>query len=410
MINLLSNQLLKNYIRFFLFVFILFIPMKTSIYQISFGLLILFSSLYFLKNGQLTYLWQLLLQNKKVAISINLVIASMIISNLISSYSTLDSWKIIIHYIFRYFLFFLLLQALYEKSIISKHFIFIAIFSSLFLQGFDAIYQALTGFDFIRNLPGSINNGLQAATFNRNTFGLFMAIGISLSTAFLIKKELLPYFYYKVFFIFATALFLFGLMFSYSRAAWIFYCIFIFTFTIQEYKNFTNKNFIFYAIICFCILSFFFYFDSLFIRLLELVNLESSNRYTIWLDSINLIKIQPFFGYGLMTYPKITSQEILSVHNSLLEITLFLGIVGLTAFSFLLFLILQKIIQTKNSIYFAFFISFLIISQFDHSIIKNIPLLSTLSIFAFFIFSNQSLQKLSLNNKLNICHSTNKDK
>jgi O-antigen ligase len=384
-----TKQMLEKAIRFFLFIFILFIPMKTSIYPISFGILVLLFGIYIFKNKQFSTFITIIKANKKVIVAFVLVISCMTLSNILSPYSTYDSWRIIFHYIFRYFLFFLILLFFYKKAVISKHFIILAVFSSLLLQAVDGIFQAIYQYDFIRHKVGSLYAyGLSGATFNRNTFGLFMAIGASLAIVFLIKKEYNNFSNYKKGLLyFSTILFIFGLLFSYSRSAWIFFNVFSILFFSLEYKSLSYKDFIISLMCIFFIVFSFYYFDTLYTRLLQLIHLNSSNRVTVWLDSLHLIKERPFFGYGLMTYAKIASQKIFSVHNSFLEITLFLGLFGLITFTFLLYVIFQKILQIKNSIYISFFLSFLTITQFDHSIIKSIPMLSTLSLFAFFIYS-----------------------
>ena len=218
-----------------------------------------------------------------------------------------------------------------------------------------------------------------------------MSIGASICTGLLFySKE------YKLEKIHITTLitllsvFLFNLLFSYSRASWLFYSVFSFILFAVEYKRISKKHFVFFLIIILLTALIFFHFDDLFLRLYQLIKLNDGGRYPIWHDVLHLIKENFIFGYGLMTYQYIASQPILSVHNSVLEILLFLGIVGFIAFTALLYFILDAIIKAKNYFYLAFFCAFLVISQFDNSIIKGITSLSTLSIFAFFIFAKKT--------------------
>lgn len=390
----LSKLIIPQLIRILLFIFILFIPMKTSIYPISFSLIVFFVAFYLAINQKLFLIKNILQEHKKLVVAFLFIILSMVLANLFSNYSTLYSWRIVANYIFRYFLLFIILLLLYKETLISKRFILICILCSLCLQSIDGIYQAFTTFDFIKLNPGSlfgkesIELGLTAATFNRNTFGFFMAQGAVLSTAFLIKKEF--YFNKKEYFYFLlmVCFFLFTLIFSYSRSAWIFYITFLILFIVFEKPNLSKNNLFTLLIIILIVIGFFAYFETLSARLLALVHLNTSDRNIIWLDVISLIKKEFFFGYGIMTYEKITSQPITSVHNSLLEIFLFLGFTGVISFSYLLYVIFQKVLSTKNSIYFSLCISYFIITLFDHSIIKSIPMLSSLSLFAFFIYSH----------------------
>lgn len=394
MILCFHKLIMPQLIRILLFIFILFIPMKTSIYPISFSLIVFFVIFHLAINQKFFLIKKILYEHKKLVVAFLFIILSMVLANLLSDYSTLYSWRIVFHYIFRYFLLFVILLLLYKETIISKHFILICILCSLCLQSIDGIYQALTTFDFIRANPGSLlgggslDLGLTAATFNRNTFGFFMAQGAVLSTAFLIKKDFYfnkkEYFY----FFFMVCFFLFTLIFSYSRSAWIFYITFLILFIFFEKPNLSKNNLLTLLIIIFIVIGFFVYFETLSARLLALVHLNTSDRNIIWLDVIDLIKKEFFFGYGIMTYEQITSQPITSVHNSLLEIFLYLGFTGVVSFSYLLYIILQKVFSTRNSIYFPLCISYFIITLFDHSIIKSIPMLSSLSLFAFFIYSH----------------------
>lgn len=387
---------LENAIRFFLSVFILFIPMKTAIYPISYSLFLFFSGIYFYKNRLFFSFKDFAITYQKLLLAFGLVIASMVTSNLLSPYVSFGSWKIIFEYVVRYFLLFVVLIVLYQNAVISKRFLLISILCALSIQGIDGMYQAISGIDLIRGHLGSIagegmNGGIRAAMFHRNTFGLFMAIGITLSTLLLIfENDLSPKHYQTLFLSITIPFFIFGLLFSYSRSAWVFCTVFLAIYLFKEYKRLTYKHYALLLILIVSIVCFFLYFDTLFLRFVQLIHLNSSDRDIIWMDSIRLIQAHPIVGYGLMSYQKIASQNTFSVHNSFLEIMLFLGIVGFAAFSFLLYVALEKIVKIKNSVLLAFFVAFLVVSQFDHSIISNAPMLSALSLFAFFIFAQKS--------------------
>ena len=365
--------------------------MKTSVYQISFVGIVGTFLIYLYTNKKLPMLKNLFLEQKNILFAFGFILVSMTTSNALSPVATLDSWSAEFQYLFRYFFMFAILLLFHKEDIFSKKFIVIAILLSLFIQGIDGIYQSLFEVDFIKNNAGSLSEGLSGATFNRNNFCFFMSIGASICTGLLFySKE------YKLEKIHITTLitllsvFLFNLLFSYSRASWLFYSVFSFILFAVEYKRISNKHFVFFLIIILLTALIFFHFDDLFLRLYQLIKLNDGGRYPIWHDVLHLIKENFIFGYGLMTYQYIASQPILSVHNSVLEILLFLGIVGFIAFTALLYFILDAIIKAKNYFYLAFFCAFLVISQFDNSIIKGITSLSTLSIFAFFIFAKET--------------------
>jgi len=105
-----------------------------------------------------------------------------------------------------------------------------------------------------------------------------------------------------------------------------------------------------------------------------------------------MIKQKLLFGHGLMTFSdigKIGGEYYSGVHNSILEILFFLGLFGFIAYTNLIWKILKKIISNKSTIQIALFFAFLTITQFDQSIIKGIASLSSLTVFAFFIFTQE---------------------
>lgn len=378
------NHLLKSTI----FIFILFIPMKTSIYQISFVILTILFFIYLIYYRKFNTLKHLFLIYKDIYFKFSLIILSMFISNILSYFIISESWFVLMQYIGRYFLFFWILIFFYNEKMISKPFIIIAIFISLFLQSIDGLNQLFFNIDFIKSHVGSITVGLSGGTDNRNVFGFFMAIGASISSVIFCnysanesKKVSL------LFTICCLIIFLLTLLFSYSRSAWLFYVTFIILYTIKNLKFWSyQKTFLLLFIITAVIGIMFFSFHTLFIRFFELISMNSSQRDIIWLDAIRLIQEKLFFGYGLMTFQAVSSQPIFFIHNSFLEILFSLGLFGLLAFTYLLLTILKEIIKYKNPIYLSFFFAFLVVTQFDHSVLKGITSLSTLALFAFFIF------------------------
>ncbi|WP_067177507.1 O-antigen ligase [Sulfurospirillum sp. UCH001] len=389
--NINTNRSFSFLIKFFLFMWIAFIPMKTSVYQISFiGILGVFFTYLFL-HKKILILKSIFIEHKNIVFSFGIILISMTISNSLSTVTTIDSWSAEFHYVFRYFFIFVILIFFHKESIISKKFVLFTVLFSLSFQGIDGISQALFEYDFIKHNVSSINDGLSGATFNRNTFGFFMSIGVSVCTGLLFYNQRYKLTYINIYILsILLFIFLFNLLFSYSRASWLFYGVFFLILCFAEYKKISKKHFLIFLVIAILIALVFFYYDNLFFRLGQLFKMEDSGRIPIWKDVIDLIKQNYIFGYGLMSYASIASQPILSVHNSILEILLFVGLFGFISFALLLYFILREIIQIRNHFYLALFFAFLVITQFDNSIIKSITTLSSLSIFAFFIFAKNN--------------------
>lgn len=389
--NIIYNQKLAFLLKFFVLIWIIFIPMKTSFYQISFIMMVGIFCAYLFLNKKMPAFKDILQQYKNILLAFGLILLSMTISNSLGKFVTMDSWSTQFHYLFRYFFVFLILLFFHREKLISQRFIALAILCSLSLQGVDGLHQAIFGNDFIKGHSGSIVDGLSGATFNRNNFGFFMTIGASLCTGLLFYKN-----EYKlttlniVSLAILLFLFLFNLIFTYSRASWLFYSVFLFILVTLNYKKLSKKHHLAFGIVLILMVCIFVYFDSLTLRLIQLLQMDDGGRKPIWDDALQLIEKNYLFGYGLMTYDYIASQPTLSIHNSILEILLFLGIFGFMAFTLLLYLILKEIVKAKNYFHLAFFFAFLLITQFDNSIIKGITSLSSLALFAFFIFSDQT--------------------
>jgi len=377
-----------------IFIWILFIPMKTSFYQISYASMILLFLIYIFTNNKLTHFTQILHEQKTVLIAFSFIILSMTISNLVSPISTYLSWKTEFYYVFRYLFVFLILLFFYKEGVFTKRFLIIAIFTALLLQGADGIFQAIFNYDFIKNHESGLQAGLTGATFYRNTFGMFMAIGASLSIGFIFNRKQIMLrrndtIVLSIFFV----VFIFNLIFSYSRASWLFFVAYIGILFLSNYKKINRYHMLFLISFLSIGVIIFASNQNLLLRFHSLLEGNSSYRFEIWAYTLDMIKQKLFFGHGLMIFfdtigkIKIGGMYHSGVHNSILEILLFLGIFGFAAYSNLLLKVLIKIISNKNTIQLALFFAFLTITQFDQSIIKGIVSLSPLTIFAFFIFS-----------------------
>lgn len=387
---------LPTLFKTFLFIWIIFIPMKTSFYPLSYALMIIIFFIYLFKNKKTHVFREILYQHKNTLLAFSLVIVSMTISNTLSPISNLLSWRTEFNYIFRYFFIFLILSFLYQEKFFTKRFIVVAILSSLLLQALDGLYQAIFHYDFIKHNISSLEIGLTGATFYRNTFGMFMALGSSICLSFI--------YYYKKFklqkieIIFCSSafmLFTFNLIFSYSRASWLFFIAFIFILLIQNYKKINKYHIGILISILTLVIILFLNNENLLLRFNSLIHADSSHRFAIWSHTIDLAKERILFGHGLMTFAstlgqiKIGGMYHSGVHNSILEIFLFLGLFGLVAYAILLWNILKKIFLNQSAIQLSLFCAFLVITQFDQSIIKGIVSLSPLTLFAFFIFSHK---------------------
>lgn len=385
--------------KFLLFIWILFIPMKDSIYQIAITLLLCIFLLELSYRNNRIILRALISQYKDTAFALVFIIASMSVSNILGIHAP-KAWHLETMYLLRYGLIFFILLYGYSKNYFSLFTLTMMIVVSLSLQTFDGLYQHFFNIDFLRGTVVEDGEWLTGAVFYYNPFGMIMGLGAGIILTLLInnyKQTIIPSTLGIAGLLFLLCSFLYTMLFSLSRASWIAFIAFVATLIVLNYKHISKKFLLGFCIITLCIVLFALIDASLLHRITQLLQGDSSNRYDIWRSTLKAFNQSPYFGYGLDCFKfAVPSQsQFNGVHNSLLEILLCLGIVGLCVFSYALFLSLREIYRQKASHYFAFFMFLMVVSQFDHSIISSKIFLSILTLFTFFVFSHRQTTKLS---------------
>jgi O-antigen ligase len=188
-------------------------------------------------------------------------------------------------------------------------------------------------------------------------------------------------------------LFSFNLFFSLSRASWMFTgttIVLTIIYTIFSGQLTKNKILLF-STLALGILLLFTTQDDLSKRFFLLIEGNSSNRFEIWLDTLPYIKESPFFGYGIDTFTMLVTNKVSGIHNSTIEILLFLGIFGLITYINLFRIIFIKAFFSKKYYCIFFLLGFLLLLQFDGSLIYSKLNLSVLILILFFIYSNRKI-------------------
>jgi O-antigen ligase len=381
---------LQLLVQAFLFMWILFIPMKTVFYQLGVVGLISIFVYYVFVERHIARFKSLLTEYADLIMAFSLIVVCMVIANMFSPYVTSDSWRTLFHFIVRHGLVLLVLLFFLQEGLLSRKLVLTALGLSLAVQGIDGLIQGFAHVDFIKGNQGSFEAGLTGATFSRNVFGMFMAIGLGLTVSILTCKTL-PMLPRKKLLLFAIFSFIFltGVLFSYSRSSWLFVGVFLLVWFILNAKNVTRVHVTFVASILGLILLAFMFSESLDERLQMLINGYSSYRYEIWEHALQLIQERWLLGYGVDTYSVVGMKNFGGVHNSTLEIFLYTGVVGFAAYAFLLYKTIVEIYRSKRYHYFMFLVAFLIMIQFDYSVMSGIATLSMWVIFLFFVFSNR---------------------
>ena len=392
------NKLFIQIFQITLFIWIFSIPLKNSIYQISTILLIILFLTHYFYYKQKDVLLEILTTYKKLFIVFLLFIGSMALSSFfgISEKSVfIDIFK----YFIRYLFILVILFYFYKQTFFSKKWLLTVIFIVLCINSLDGIYQYITGYDFIlHKSPDMPSYLLTGAVYHHNPFGLFMAIGGIMSlTLFFDKNNHTIFKYDKVIYFITLLMFLFTLFHSQSRAAWVMFGIYFIAYMfLYIKKNGINKK-LFATLTSLLIVSVVLFLsdDNLLHRLTLLLQGNSSGRSTqIWPFTIDKIINSPIFGYGIDTYKVLASSGSArwhdGVHNLSLELLLYTGIVGFSILYYLVWVSLKESFITHNIIYFILLLSYVILLQFDASLIDSKVHLNIFIVMLFFIYSVRS--------------------
>ncbi len=388
LINMTKTDYLRKYNIFniVLFLWILFLPMKNSVYQVSVVLMVIFFIYHSITFKTFDKVKDIVRKEKSIFTAFGFILLSMILSSIIGI-NTEDSLKETLKFFIRYIFIFLIFLYFYEQNFFTKETLLKVILLSLSIYALDGVYQYITGYDFFKDLP-MMARGLTGPIFNRNIFGFIMAIGTILSFFIVIDSKNKKYI---VISLILLLLFSFNLFFSLSRASWVFTAVSIFLavcYTIFTGKLTKNKILLF-STLTLGILRLFTTQDDLSKRFLLLIDGNSSSRFKIWIDTLPYIKESPFFGYGIDTFTMLVTNKYSGIHNSTIEILLFLGAFGLITYLNFFKIIFIKAFFSKKHYCIFFLLGFLLLLQFDGSLIYSKLNLSVLIIILFFIYSGQ---------------------
>ncbi|UPT77171.1 O-antigen ligase family protein [Sulfurovum sp. XGS-02] len=295
-------------------------------------------------------------------------------------------------YIFRYIFILIILLYFYKQSFFSRKYLLSTIFIVLVIHSLDGIYQYFVGVDFIISKPPDApSDMLTGAVYQHNPFGLFMAIGASMSLVFFFDKNNYTTFKYdKIIYFISLFVFLFTLFHSQSRAAWVMFGIFSLGYLLLYIKNNGMDKKLLYTILSLLVASMILFLmdDTLSNRLIQLFQGNSSGRTTIiWPFTIDKIINSPIFGYGIKTYKLLSPPCCNGVHNLFLELLLYTGMIGLLIFTSIIWLTLKESFTESKMIYFTLFLSFIVLMQFDGSLIDSKVHLNIFILLLFFIYS-----------------------
>lgn len=368
----------NNFFKVLVSVWVFSIPFKNAIFQISIIGIILFFLYDLFKTKRFDILIENLKQTRYLFIGFSFIIFAMILSNILNpEFIDKKSWHTIFSFVYKYGLIFIMLAYFYKLEFFRKKEILIVVWCSFLLLLLTGIYQIIQEPTII------LGGGLTGSLDNRNAFGLMMGMGFVLSLSLLKYKRNVA--------LFSIVLFSFFMIFSFSRSSWVASFSSFIVLLILNYKNIKISHMIYFlCFLCFLLLLYF-NFDSFQNRFEQLLNGESSNRTTIWLYTIEFIKEKLFFGYGINSWKYLPNEYLNKFpdpHNSILEILIYTGLFGFISCLFTIIIVLKKIYKSKNFILFSISTYFIIVTQFDFGAYGSKELLSFLTIFVFFVYSD----------------------
>ena len=383
------------FFKFFLILWVVFIPLKTVFYQIAWvGLIVSFLGYCFSVSTCRLEFKETVAKFKDIILLFGAILLALVIASLHNPAHQVVHWRWLLSYIFQYFVIFFILLHMYRKNVFTLSFLTKTILAVLFIYALDGLWQLAFGYDLLRHKIGSLAIGLPGPTHNRNVYGMLMAITAFVSFALAIEK-------FKTLRqkerIFLWALFLVALvdlLLSYSRASWLFFVtaagIFMF-FSMK--RGLLNNKLLYGALLLVIGIAVILYLvdPHLQHRFMQLLHGQSSHRLQMWPLAIIEIKKHWLFGHGLVhsLYFLYKVEQTRYIQNSLLEILFTVGVFGFIFYTWLLLVVLKQILKNRDILQLGFFFGFLVISLFDHSMIKGSIQLSILTIFAFFVFKER---------------------
>ncbi|CAD7287687.1 hypothetical protein LMG7974_00567 [Campylobacter majalis] len=379
-----------NFQLLFLFSLILWcvsLPFDNAIYQVSWVLLEVLFIFHVLYNKNYKKVYDILKNLKYFLGFFVLICASLCISNILNfEFLAPKAWHSVVSFVFRYAVVLFVLCYFYKiYEFDYKILIYVCIIASCFMAT-SGLYELVINYQNII-FNDSSQHGLHGFLRNRNGFGLAMATGFAFIFIYMknsLTKNIL------------MAIFVFLIIFSFSRSAWVASSFLVIFYALLNFKN-IKKEYVLSAIfIVLVICAFFFISDSFQHRFTQLTQGESSHRFGIWQYSFEMFLKQPFFGWGdtfkfVPNAPYLLNTNYSAPHNMIMELLYTTGIFGFCAFMGLNFYIFLHLLKTKNIKILSLFAFFFVICQFDYGIFSTKEILNYIVILSFIALKDRAI-------------------
>jgi len=369
------RKYIPTLIKIIVLVFILFVPFKDSVYEISNGLLGILFCFLLIRNRD----YGVLADQKPALLIFLLLFISMALSNL-TGRPGLYGWEKQVQFFYRYVLLYFALLYFLRKNFISISFIFFAALFSLGIQAINGIYQYFAGIDLLKHRLIFGGKRLTAAVHNPNLFGFLMMLGAlsmlgTIRPTRLIKTEVWKF----ICLCLLLCMFFFCLLYSGSRAAWLGLACGIILFFLLRFKNW-NRPMKIFAIAVLLALPVLLLPNDLFMKRMGEAFVNYGYRPECWQGAATFIPGAPVFGHGIhenMVFYRLKN-DITSPHNAYLEALVYLGVVGFLVYCRLGWAICRRALQLSaiQPAYCLMLTGMMVSAFFGHSFITDQILLS----------------------------------
>ena len=220
--------------------------------------------------------------------------------------------------------------------------ILVAIFVSIILTCADGIYQLITGMDLMRHYPLWAGR-MQSSFGNPNSFASWLTIMIPLALGLSCFNFSNKYFWLKKYILWLLiCVLIFCLVLTHSKGAWIAVFLSVVFLAILQ-KRGRGAIIIILGLLILMLV----FLPHLSEYINDYMTHSESNRLTLWIESLAIIKDFPLLGCGLNTYSivapnyKIVEWGGIYPHNSYLQMAAETGLLGLGAFLWIIITIFK---------------------------------------------------------------------
>ena len=308
-----------------------------------------------------SFVFKKIIRREKLFINtaINLPFMFLFLLSVISFKNTInysDSFRGMIRLVQNAFVFLICAEEIKDEKHIGR--IFLSVISGASLASFDAIWQVLTGKDFIRGYAPVINLGMVRATASfkdSNVLGIYLSAVAPLlfgPALYHCKKKK------KIAMFLASLIALAGILLTYSRPTLL--AIYMALFFLSLVRQ--DKKLIAFLVILVLIAPFILpRAVKDWAREVEYNPLRfmcNDDRIAVYRNSLNMIKDHPFIGLGVNTYMKnykkykepveyrnVVTKDYMYAHNNFIHMAAETGLIG---FGFFLWLLYKLFTECKN--------------------------------------------------------------